>query len=119
MGRISFKDLGLLEGMRLKKLILEECPITDLSPLRGMPLDDLDLFGCDKLQDLTPLIDCRQLISLTIPKTCKNIECLRSHPTLKQIGYSRGTANAFLPVAEFWKAYDAAKTNAPAAKPSP
>ena len=124
--KTKIDDLTPLKGLPLRFLQLVQCPVTDLSPLSGMPLEDLDLLGCDKLQDLTPLIDCRQLIHLIIPKTCKNIECLRVHPTLKRIGYRRGSSRGpdfppdgdYLPVAEFWKAYDAAKTNAPAAKPT-
>ena len=105
----SFADLALLKGMSLKWLRLSRCPITDLGPLRGMPLKDLTLNDCAKLQDLTPLADCRQLETLSIPVTCKNIECLRSHPTLKQLGF---TPTNLVTVAEFWKTYDAPKTNA-------
>ena len=114
-------DLTPLKGMRLKTLFLLRCPITDLSPLRGMPLKDLDLLECEKLQDLTPLTECPQLERVFIPATCKNIECLRAHPTLRQIGTSRGP-NAFegLPtVAEFWKAYDAQKAGGVEGKPMP
>jgi len=117
-------DLTPLKGLPLSQMHVSGNPITDLSPLRGMPLKDLDLFECTKLQDLSPLTNCLQLTRLSLPSTCKDVECLRSHPTLKQLGYGRmdGTKRPEIQnlptVAEFWKAYDAAKTNVPAAKPT-
>ena len=111
----SINDLSVLKGMPLLDLCLNNCPITDLSPLRGMPLKALYLAHCAKLQELTPLMDCKQLENLVIPETCKNIECLRLHSTLKELSFSETNK---VTVAEFWKTYDAAKTNAPAAKPT-
>ena len=120
----GISDLTPLQGLPLKVLQLRTCPATDLNPLRGMPLTELNLTECNKLQDLTPLLDCRQLNNLAIPVTCTNIECLRTHPTLQRLGYtdSGGALTGVIvptTVAEFWKAYDAKKTNAPAAKPTP
>ncbi len=118
------EDLTPLKGLPLGSLYVSGCPITDLSPLSGMPLKDLDLFECTKLQDLSPLTNCLQLTRLSLPSACKDVEYLRSHPKLKQLGYARwdGTKHPEIQnlptVAEFWKAYDAAKTNAPAAKPT-
>jgi len=123
LNAVPADDLIPLKGLPLKILDLFASPVTDISPLRGMPLTDLFLLECAKIQDLTPLLDCRQLERLVIPTTCKNIECLRSHPTLKHLGYTGGAGprkGVFVTttVAEFWKAYDAAKTNAPSAKPT-
>jgi serine/threonine protein kinase len=50
-------------GSRLKmdsagkfQLGFKECKqVTDLGPLKGMPLTSLDLFGCGQVRDLTPL----------------------------------------------------------------
>jgi len=129
-GRLtSVKDLSPLQGMPLSVLNLRETKVTDLTPLAGMPLLDLDLggtevsdltqlhglplknlnlSGCTQLQNLRPLIECRQLEYLILPATCKDIECLRSLPKVKQIGIvlpSTGRGN--LPTAaEFWKQYD-------------
>ena len=113
-------DLSPLRGMPLEYLNLTSLPITNLSVLRGMPLTELRL-DLTKVTDLTPLPECPQLERVFIPATCKNIECLRAHPTLRQIGTSRGP-NAFegLPtVAEFWKAYDAQKAGGVEGKPMP
>ena len=118
LAKIRIDDLTPLKGLPLKSLLLNYCPITDLSPLRGMPLQFLDLRECAKLQDLTPLTGCLQLTHLIVPSTCKNIECLRSHPTLKQLGLSGEPQN--LPtVAEFWKAYDAQNAGGAEGKPTP
>lgn len=48
-----------------KKLVYLECfntPITDLSPLAGLTeLRDLNLTRCDKIKDLTPIMDLPHL----------------------------------------------------------
>ena len=125
MSNTRVEDLSPLTGMSLKTLILCADPVTNISPLAGMPLKDLALNGCEKFQDLTPLASCLQLERLLLPKQCRDIEFLRTHPKLKQLGYEipKGSAGFVMDsvptVAEFWKDYDAAKTNAPAAKPTP
>ena len=49
-------DLSPLRGMPLKTLNLRCCRrITDLGPLRGMALEWLSLWGCPGISDLTPL----------------------------------------------------------------
>jgi serine/threonine protein kinase/DNA-directed RNA polymerase subunit RPC12/RpoP len=59
-------DLGPLRGLPLNTLDLESCQkISDLSPLKGMPLTILHLTNCSKVSDLTPLKDMR-LTSLTL-----------------------------------------------------
>jgi hypothetical protein len=84
-------------------------PISDLAPLRGMPLHNLNLYNCDKLHDLTPLADCKQLENLILPPQPGNIEFLRQHPSLRRMDFQQGGWDTLKPVAEFWKEYDAKK----------
>lgn len=51
----SVSDLTPLQDMALTTLNLRETSIVDLSPLRGISLKNLDLFGCRQLVDLSPL----------------------------------------------------------------
>ncbi len=99
-GNVS--DLSPLEEMPLKILNLYGTSVTDLSPLTKLPLVELDLDGCVKLTNLQPLKDCRTLEKLLLPRNAKNIEFLRSHPTLKYLS-ARGLSE---PVAQFWADYD-------------
>ena len=55
-GLNGLTDLGPLRGMPISRLGLRYCPaLRDLSPLRGMPLARLDLFYCGGVSDLSPL----------------------------------------------------------------
>lgn len=138
----NFSDLSLFHGMKLRELWLAGCTrvtdlaplrdlplkilnlnrtgISDLSPLTGMPLVDLSLDGCMKITDFRPLKDCRSLEKLVLPRNVKNIEFLRSHPTLKFLS-SRGLSE---PIKEFWADYDKRRADKgkppkPPEKPAP
>ena len=135
LGYTQVRDLSPLQGMPLESLGLVAVPATDLHPLKGMalsgylhaggsgindisvlkgmPLKELTLDGCKNLHDLTPLAECRQLERLTIPVHCADIEFLRSLPKLQRLGYDAADGlSKLLPVAEFWKKYDAQKAAA-------
>jgi len=62
-------DLSPLRGMHFTSLVLQFTTVTDLTPLRGMPLKSLNLAGCSQVSDLSPLEECKSLISLTITGT--------------------------------------------------
>lgn len=50
------RDLSPLRGVPLDSLNLQRCDqVQDLSPLHGMPLTWLDLGSCERVSDLTPL----------------------------------------------------------------
>lgn len=53
------QDLTPLKGLRLENLNLYLCPISDLTPLAGMPLTSLNVRGVRSLTDLSPLKDSR------------------------------------------------------------
>jgi hypothetical protein len=100
--------------MALEQLTVCDSPVSDLTPLRGMPVRLLALSGCENIRDLTPLLDCRRLERLNLPPKCHNIEFLRHHSSLKNLSYRLyGTSDyTEQTVAEFWKEYDAQKAAA-------
>jgi serine/threonine protein kinase/DNA-directed RNA polymerase subunit RPC12/RpoP len=95
------KDLSPLEGMPLERLDLMNTRITDLNPLGGMErLQELNLFGCTKLKNLKPLMNCNNLEKLVIPKNLSDKSgFLRKHPSLKYLDANWPPR----PVKEFWR----------------
>lgn len=56
LSKTPISDLTPLKGMPLVSLILDDCQeLRDLSPLKGIPLKSLSLQRCDALVDLRPL----------------------------------------------------------------
>jgi len=80
--KVSDQGLAHLKGMPLKVLLIDNTGITDLTPLQGMPLED---------------------IRLTPKNITKGLDILRDMKSLKTIGlrWQRGW-----PTAEFWERYD-------------
>jgi Leucine-rich repeat (LRR) protein len=102
----KFTDLRPLEGMPIRYLNMFGSKVKDLSPLRGMPLTDLKLHGCNDITDLSPLADCKELGSLTLPPNVKNIDLVRAFPKLLRLDFSDASGRPPRPAAEFWQAYD-------------
>jgi len=77
-------DAGLaqLKGMPLRLLYLNDTNVTDLTPLQGMPLED---------------------VRLTPKNITRGLEILRDMKSLKSIGIARWQS---WPAAEFWERYD-------------
>ena len=48
-------DLTALSALRLKSLSFQDCPVSDLNPIRKMPLEEISLRGT-RVADLSPLI---------------------------------------------------------------
>ena len=87
-------DAGLahFKGMPLMSLWFDDTGITDLTPLQGMPLED---------------------IRLTPKNITKGLDILRAMKSLKTIGI---TLEQSWPAAEFWERYDKGEfTNSAAA----
>jgi hypothetical protein len=79
--QLSDTGLAHLKGMLLKRLDIYNAGITDLTPLQGMPLED---------------------IRLTPKKITKGLDILRDMKSLKTIGISWDQS---WPAAEFWERY--------------
>jgi Leucine-rich repeat (LRR) protein len=133
--RTGIADLRPLAGMQtLKTLRVAGCPISDFSPIKGLPLTELRI-GTSKFSDLSllegmplitltvdncgvtdvaPLGSCKSLQRLVIPRGAKNIEALRSLPNLEYLSY---TFNVDLDrpdklASDFWAEYEAGKKQA-------
>ncbi len=84
LDRTPVGDAGLayFKGMPLTELYIDKTGITDLTPLQGMPLED---------------------IRLTPKNITKGLDILRAMKSLKTIGVDW---NQSWPAAEFWQRYD-------------
>ena len=51
----KIRSLEPLRGMALRQLNLRGCPLTDISPLQGMPLHTLDMMQCEGVKNFHPL----------------------------------------------------------------
>jgi hypothetical protein len=108
IGALGVNDLRPLAKMPLERLFLTGNPITDLSPLRGLPLKALSLFGCLHARDLTPLTELTDLTELNVPLTVILPDIFRKRPKLQAINGKTASA--------FWKQYDTQRTTAKSAK---
>jgi hypothetical protein len=95
---LPVSDLSLLKDMTtLHTLVLDNTPVTDLSALKGLPLESLRIYRT-KVSDLAPLK------GLPLNQICldfraeRDAEVLRSLTGLVQINE--------MPAAEFWKAQE-------------
>jgi hypothetical protein len=80
--RVSDAGLANFKGMPLRVVWIDNTGITDLTPLQGMPLED---------------------IRLTPKKITRGLVILRDVKSLKTIGIDWNQA---WPAAEFWERYD-------------
>ena len=100
-------DLSPLTKLPLQTLHLDRTPINNLKPLAGSPIRELRLDGCNNLRDLTPLAQCTNLETLTLPRTHGNITFLKNLPKLKRLSYhydERGPVKVE-PAAQFWRTH--------------
>ena len=82
--------------------------VTDLGPLAGAPVRELWLTHCDKMKDLRPLLECRQLAKLSVPLSCEDVECLRGMPSLSEVEFdAKGGTYIRQTADEFWRQADA------------
>jgi len=84
--------------------------VSDITVLKGRPLKELDLRGCTELQDLSCLVECRELERLAVPAHCTDIEFLRELPNPRIIDTKvQGWDRTSQPAAQFWRKWDAKK----------
>ena len=97
LSALPVSDLSPLQGMPLDALFIPLTRVSDLSPLRGMALTYLDVSD-------TPVSDLSVLKGMPLKwlrcdfQRERDAELLRSLTTLEQIN--------FKPAAEFWKEVD-------------
>jgi hypothetical protein len=80
--QVGDAGLAYFKGMRLTVLSIDNTGITDLTPLQGMPLED---------------------IRLTPKNITQGLDILRNMKSIKSIGISW---DQFWPAADFWERYD-------------
>ena len=106
----AISDLRPLRSLPIDFLALPRTQVTDLPPLRGMRLRMLT-FDETAVADVSPLLDLPILEAAMVPQRATNLEVLRHHPTLKYLGWENDwdeSANRpKLTTAEFWARYDA------------
>jgi Leucine-rich repeat (LRR) protein len=95
----QISSLEPLRGKELETLDISGTAVSDLGPLEGMPLRELKLYRCRNIQDLRPLLTCRELENLLLPRSVTDVNYLKDHPSLKRIGYKHGLSDT----AGFWK----------------
>ncbi len=75
-------SLNPLEDNFLQALNCSNNPIESLEPLTDNPLRILELQGCNKVTDFTPLAEIDTLERLNLPAKVKNLDFIRELPNL-------------------------------------
>lgn len=89
-------DLSSLKGLPLQRLDIMMCSeIKDLTPLAGMPLQVLNLGGCAKIDDISTISTLRNLkdLSLTGCKKISNLAPLKGLPLANLSIYDTGVSD--------------------------
>ena len=105
----SVESLDGVQKLPLHTLSIQDTRVGDLSPLRGSPVKELYLAGCNSLRDLSPLADMPALEILIVPTHISDIAFLKKLPKLKRLGNKsiqfEGWITSKIPLAaDFWKA---------------
>jgi hypothetical protein len=69
LGKKKLTDLSPLRGLPVETLYCPNTQVADLSPLAGMPLTYLNLGGSMSISDVSPLESCKSLATLHIRST--------------------------------------------------
>jgi serine/threonine protein kinase/Leucine-rich repeat (LRR) protein len=101
-------DLSVLARTHLHELYAGWTKVSDLAPLRGLPIEALMLNDCPNLTDVRLLAEIPSLRQVTIPSDARRIESLRTLPNLVRIGFARSATAGFpnMTATEFWAAWD-------------
>ncbi len=105
ISRTSVNDLSPLAGMNLTYLSVGHTQAGDLSPLDQMPLTNLSIEGCDLIQTLAPLSNCKNIQEIIVPKQISDLGVLRSLRSLEHISYTGKLGHLEQTAEEFWEAY--------------
>ena len=108
----SETPLATLAGINFSKmrlLRLGHTAISDISPLAGSPVDTLH-FDAVNVTNVEALLECKKLRWAIIPRATRNVDLLKTHPSLQRLSY--GWNNESQPshsVKEFWEIFDSKK----------
>jgi len=99
-GNPQLRDIAPLARLPLSRLDLSKTGVVDLTALKGAPLTQLLLTGCEGLRDLSPLKECRRLQVLVLPEQFE-IEKVRAQlPRVRLIGRDTVELRLHLALAE-------------------
>jgi len=131
----KLRDIGALQtATNLTHVDIENSPVADLAPLKGLSIQRVDLVGttvrsidvlqtlpelkivamqkCPNLKDITPLANCKRLVELRIDVDPSELGFLRNLPALNRLSCGKGTnrvEKAAGNMADLWKDDDAKK----------
>jgi len=74
----NVESIKALKNMPLERLDMMETNVKEISPLRGMPLRLLNMADCNNISDLSPLKECKQLHSVSVPYYLNNYDFIKS-----------------------------------------
>ncbi len=96
-------DLEPLRGLPLRELYLASTPVKDFSVLAGMPLERL-FIDLTPATDLTPLLTLTSLKEVILPEQAEDIAVLRKLPNLQRVFfyYDAKIGGPSMTAAEFW-----------------
>ena len=83
INRTRITSLDPLTGMPLIRLEMIETDVADLSPLRNMPIEFLEAAECTKISSLTPLKECKNLKTISVPYHLDDYSFIKVLPKLK------------------------------------
>ncbi len=103
----TLPDLEPLRGRQLREIYLASTRVRDISILAGMPLERIFFDNID-VADVSPLLKCRALKDVIVPKAAERLEALRQLPRLERISYTfSGTdSGPSKTAAEFWMTFN-------------
>ena len=109
IGGTQVAELSTLKGMKLTKFLCHKSPVSDLTPLAGMPLTTLNVFGCPRLHDLAPLKGMNLTEIRLSPGnfTKDSLEVLRTCKSLKNVVVGEKASDILKGAQDFWKKVDA------------
>jgi len=105
---LPISDLAPLHGLPIKELDISRTPVSNLEPLRGMPLTSLYLSDA-QVRDVGILAEFPNLEILDLPPHFANIERLRVLSKLRYLSIHWDNVNRrpAQTAEEFWKEFDA------------
>jgi eukaryotic-like serine/threonine-protein kinase len=100
----SLPDLEPVRGRKLRSIYFASSGVRDISVLAGMPLEKA-FFDLCAITDVEPLLDCRALKELIVPRSARNLEALKELPRLSLISFNfdPATRAPSMTADEFWK----------------
>jgi serine/threonine protein kinase/Leucine-rich repeat (LRR) protein len=100
-------DLAPLRGLPLENLYISGAQVRDLSLLADMPLEEI-FFDLTPVTDITPLHNIPTLKYVILPEKAEDIEALKKLPNLQRLSfhYDPKVKGPSKTAAEFWNTWD-------------